>query len=368
MCAPQRNYVIKSWRSWTSKPSIFFRVKILLSRLDHLGDLMLMTPLIRALHKAGHEVDLLTLRTLCVLFEENPYLGKTFAVEDVVPSPSRNWWALGRWMGKWNYDVLLLPNPKPPQLLWSSLLSGVKMRLAMQAGMAGRLTGHRCLRMRESMMSGRHYSDLQLDFARALNIKTDGLKLDYFCRKEEIDEARTRISAAFPGFKGEPIIGIHPGSQGNTCNLPARVYGELVGLILARTNWRIIVTGSAAEKSLTDSWPRQILESPRVYPAMGAFNLRGLAATISQMNNYVIGSTGPLHLAAALGIQTTSPFCPLPPISAPVWGNILTGTCLGPKASCCQEWRKKTKTGHCDLRGEITAENLWQSLQAKTSR
>ena len=174
------------------------RVKILLIRLDHLGDLILMTPLIRALSKAGHEVDLATLRSLRCIFEENPYVHETFAIEDIVPSVAKNWWKLGQWIRKGNYDALILPNPKPPQLLWSSLISGVPTRLAMQAKIWGRITGHRCLRLRDAMFGGRHFSDIQLDFARSLQMKTDGLKLDYFCRPEEIAEAKVRIRAAFP--------------------------------------------------------------------------------------------------------------------------------------------------------------------------
>ena len=153
--------------------------------------------------------------------------------------------------------------------------------------------------------------------------------------------------------------------MGNTCNLPAPVYGEVAALILERTNWRVIVTGSAGEKTLTDSWPPAVLPSPRVYNAMGAFGLRMLAAMISQMSNYVIVGTGPLHLAAAVGIPTTSPFCALPPLSPSVWGNVLTGACAEPSSAGCREWRQ-THPGLCDFRGEVTAESLWQLLRLKT--
>lgn len=338
-------------------------VKILLIRLDHLGDLVLMTPLVRALAKAGHSVDILTLRWLGAVFENSPYIKGNFALEEIDPSFLKNDRALQCWLKSQKYDVLLLPNPKPRRLLWSSFRSGVPVRMAMQAGIWGRLTGHRCLTVHSSMMSGRHFSDLQLDFARALDVPTDGLRLDYFCREEEIAQAKKNLSSVFPDSGSEPLIGIHPGTQGNTCNLPPTVYGELAALILARTPWRIVLTGSAGEKKLLDSWPREVLQSPRVYNTMGALDLRSLAALISQMDRYVIGSTGPLHLAAALGIKTLSPFCPLPPIAASIWGNIATGVCAEPEAESCRQWRAGAPPHqHCNFRGEITVERLWTLL------
>ncbi|MDB4793477.1 glycosyltransferase family 9 protein [Methylacidiphilales bacterium] len=344
-------------------------MKILLIRLDHLGDLVLTTPLIRALAQAGHSVEVVTLRWLRVVLEGNPHISEAFALEDIAPAFPADWRLLRNWMKARAYDCILLPNSKPRELLWCSWGSGVRSRLALQGGILGRLSGHQCIRIGQSFMQGRHYSDIQLDLARALDIPCDGLKLDYFCRDDEINQAKKKIVEMFPGFDGEPIIGIHPGCQGNTCNLPSSVYGQLASLILARTNCRIIVTGSAKEKGLLDSWPKETVSSPRVYTSMGVFDLRSLAAIISQMSNYVIGSTGPLHLASALGIRTTSPFCSLPPITSSVWGNITgTGACIQPNPAGCHKWIAQAKPHqHCDFRGEIKVETLWNCLREEKS-
>lgn len=344
-------------------------MKILLIRLDHLGDLVLTTPLIRALAKAGHSVDVIVPRWLTVVLEGNPYIGKAVAIEDIVQAFPKEWKVLRDWMKARKYECILLPNPKPHQLLFSSMGSGARLRLAMEAKIWGRLTGHRCLRVRQAYEQGRHFSDIQLNLARALHIPTDGLKPDYFCHEDEIRQAKEKITTVFPEYRGEPIIGIHPGSMANTCNLPSSVYGELAAMILNRTDSRIIITGSAQEKKLLDSWPKEILSSPRVYNSMGVFDLRMLAAVISQMSNYVIGSTGPLHLASALGIRTTSPFCSLTPLTSSVWGNANgCGANIQPGKEGCLRWRTEAKAHqHCDFQGRLTAENLWLCLQQKKS-
>lgn len=340
-------------------------MKILLIRLDHLGDLVLTTPLVRALAKDGHEVDLIVPRWLIPILEGNPFVREAFAMEDSVPTFPPDWLSLSRWIKKKGYDCVILPNPRPHQLLWASFGSGVRKRLALHARWWGRLTFHRCLRIREPFMQGRHISDILLDFARALHIPPDGLKTDYFCHENEILKAKEKLKLIFPDSSGEPIIGVHPGCAGNTCNLPSSVYGDIATLILERTNYRIIVTGSFSERKLLESWPQNTLNSPRLHVGMGEFDLRSLAAIISQFSNYVIVGTGPLHLAGAIGIRTSSPFCGLPPLSFQNWGNMNgKGKCVHPKPERCQAWISGGNSyGACHFRGEITAENFLPLLQ-----
>jgi ADP-heptose:LPS heptosyltransferase len=341
-------------------------VKILLIRLDHLGDILLTTPLVRALARAGHAVDFLVPRAFQPVLEGNPHLHESFALEEIAPEFPARWRPLRDWMRARAYETVLLPNPRPRVLLRCSLGSGAARRLAMQAGIWGRLTLHRCLRVRDSMERGRHFSDLQLDFARALEVEPDGLKPDYFCREDEIETARRRRADRFPGRGEASVVGLHPGCAENTCVLPAKIYGELATLILARTDWRIVLTGIAGERSLLASWPREVIESPRVDNTLGALSLRELAATLSLLNAYVVPSTGPLHLASALGVPTVSPFCRLPPIGAANWGNVGgPATCVEPAAAACERWRAAHPgVPHCDFRAEITAEQLWQALAA----
>jgi ADP-heptose:LPS heptosyltransferase len=344
-------------------------VKILIIRLDHLGDLVLMTPLVRALAKAGHEVEFIAPRWLNVIFEGNPHLASTFAIEDLAPDFPRDWRRLSAWIRPRKYDCLLLPNSWPRQLLWCSFFSGVRQRFAMQAGVMGRITLHRCLRLGPGFMQGRHFVDIQLDFARALGVPTDGLKPDYFCRPEEILQAEAALAAWFPDLDGRPVIGIHPGCAGNTCNLPPRVYGEIAALILERSEARIVITGSAKERELLAEWAESILSSPRVRDSMGSLDVRSLAAVISRMTNYIIGSTGPLHLASAIGVRTTSPFCAVPPLTSSIWGNATGhGACVQPNPEGCRRYMAQAaRYHHCDFRGEVRAEHIWEALSQEKS-
>ena len=161
-----------------------------------------MTPLVRALAKAGHAVDLVTPRAFSVLFEENPHLRAQFSIEEIAPGFPASWQRLSGWIKAQKYEALLLPSPKPRPLLWSSFFSGVPRRLALQAGVWGRLTGHQCLSVRRAFMSGRHYSDIQLDLARALERADRRAQARLFFSPGGKRGRPSKDSPPFPGLEG----------------------------------------------------------------------------------------------------------------------------------------------------------------------
>ncbi len=332
---------------------------MLIVRLDHLGDVLLTTPLIRAAVKAGHEVHVLVRENCSAPFAAGNAV-TTHLIEHVSPAFPRAWWRLGAWMRRQKFEMILLPYAKPPQLLLASALSGARRRIAMWGGLLGRLTLHQCLR--SGMQSGaRHFSEIPLDCARAAGFPTDGLKPDFFLTGAEIDRARAEMAARFPGLR---LVGIHPGCAGNTCNLPAATFGRLAAMLLEHPGIALVGTGIPSERSLFEAWPPAVLEHPRFYNACGAWNLRQLAAHVAIYATMVVPSTGPLHIAAAFSIPTVSAFCCYPPLSAAVWGNLTPGTIVvSPPAAFCESRRAVPGAAPtCDFQGQVGAEDLYRAV------
>lgn len=327
--------------------------RIAVLRRDHLGDVVLTTPLVRALARAGHTVEMIVPATIVPILKNNQHLAAVLSLETLSPDFPANWLGLARQLRARHYDAILLPHARPTSLLLAALASGVPRRLAMWAGLPGRLLGHTCLRS-GLPAKPRPFSRIMLDFAMALGIPDDGLRPDVFLTNEEITTATHRLGQELPGCR--TVIGIHPGCAGNTCNLPPATYAALAGQLLARPDLGLILTGSPGESSLLNSWPAEVLNSPRVWNSIGKLSLRELAAVIDRLDLYVVPSTGPLHLASARGITTLTPFCPRSPLSAEIWGN-RGGTALveSPVESVCAA---RVAAGHCNFRGEITSSCL----------
>jgi len=327
-------------------------MRVLIVRLDHLGDVLLTTPLIRAAARAGHEVHVLVREGCAAPFAGNPDVA-THVIERVAPDFPRRWWNLGSWMRRHRFQMILLPYARPWQLLLASAMSGAKRRIAMWAGVPGRLTFHQCLR--SGMRSGgRHFSEIPLDCAAAAGFPADGLKPDFSLTAGEIAEARADFEARFPGLA---IVGVHPGCAGNTCNPGPEVYGRVAALLLEHRGLAVVATGIPAERRLFAKWPREVLEHPRFYNACGEWNLRQLAAHMAGYATMVVPSTGPLHIAAALAIPTVTPFCHYPPVAAAVWGNLTPGSIeLSPPAEYCARRRAEPGSPNCDFQGQLTPE------------
>jgi ADP-heptose:LPS heptosyltransferase len=288
------------------------------------------------------------------LFTDNPNV-TLHLLETVSPGFPKGWWRLGGWMRRGGFDMVLLPYAKPPQLLLASAISGARRRIAMWGGILGRLTLHQCLRsgMREGV---RHFSMIPLDCAVEAGFPTDGLRPDFYLTGAEIEQARAEMQERFPGLK---VVGIHPGCAGNTCNLPATIYGKVAALLLDHPGIAVIGTGISSERKLFETWPGSVLNHPRFYNACGEWNLRQLAAHVANYTTMVVPSTGPLHIAAAFAIPTVTAFCRYPPVSATVWGNLTSGTIvLSPPAEFCAQRRSAPGSPHCDFDGQVRVEQL----------
>ena len=277
--------------------------------------------------------------------------------------PSRRWrpifraggGAWSRWLRSQNYDLIILAYAKEKRLCFASAFSGTRRRIAMWGGIWGRLTFHHCLRS-EILTDPRPFSQILLRCAEAVGAPGQGLIPDFFLRESEQSEARASISAAVAGRR---LIGIHPGSAGNACNLPSKVYGELAAKILRETDCALILTGMPNEAKLFEAWPTEVLNSERVWNAVGQLNIRQLAAVVAEMAVYVCPSTGPLHVASAVGIRTVSPFCPKVPLNAVIWGNVGAPSQVVEPATCPRRSGKETC---CDFHGQISANLLFSHL------
>ncbi len=111
---------------------------------------------------------------------------------------------------------------------------------------------------------------------------------------------------------------IHPKSKGSAREWPLDNYYRLV-LSLPIESYRIFVTGLQAEGDLIRKEKPELLDHPNVTDLTGKLNLDELTSFIGQADGLLACSTGVLHLAAALGIYTLGLYSPMKPIHPGRW-------------------------------------------------
>lgn len=134
----------------------------------------------------------------------------------------------------------------------------------------------------------------------------------------------------------DDYVVVHPGADAPARTWPAEHAAELVEM-LSSTGLRVVVTGSEDERELTAR-----VAGSRGIDAGGATDLRGLVDLLAGARAVVVGNTGPAHLAAAVRTPVVSLFAPV--VSARSWaprGSRVTvlgdqsAPCAGSRARIC---------------------------------
>ena len=113
-----------------------------------------------------------------------------------------------------------------------------------------------------------------------------------------------------------PNVIIHPGSGGSAIDLPVSHFKEVVEQLAHELDINIFLTGSLHEKNICDS----IMNKKNTYNLAGMFDLKELSALISQSQLMLANSTGPIHIAAALGINVIGFYPKIASCSVTRWG------------------------------------------------
>lgn len=124
------------------------------------------------------------------------------------------------------------------------------------------------------------------------------------------DQLRVRPlpdTTSFTGAGGYVVM--HPGASAPARMWPLDEYVRAAQMLL-ELGHRVIVTGSADEGSLT----RRVSErAPGVIDLAGSCTLAELGSVLAGASVVVVGNTGPAHLAAAVGTPVVSLFSPVVP-------------------------------------------------------
>jgi heptosyltransferase-2 len=108
-------------------------------------------------------------------------------------------------------------------------------------------------------------------------------------------------------LEGESWIGLNPGAAFGTAKRwrPARF--AAAGDRLARqTGARVAILGGASERALGEAIASEMQERPKVL--CGETSLTDLAGVLARLRLLVTNDSGPMHLAAALGVPSVAVF------------------------------------------------------------
>lgn len=288
------------------------KLRILVSRIDRIGDVVLSTPIPREIKKAKPEslVAVLVRKYTRDIYLNNPHVDEIILFDGEDETNPKSFWNLVGEIRKrkFTHAFMLLPNER---LNWILFFSGIPNRIGV---------GHKLYQFlsfskyvdRRKYIPLRHEADFCLDMVRKIGIEPKSMEPEIFLSTEEIkkrDEIRKKLSP-----NKEILVGINTTSGKSSPNLSIEEYGKLIVRLSEEKNIRVFVT---------DNNPPTELQNINniFYPNIG-LTLRESIINFSALDILVSASTGPMHICAALEVPTISMFCPLPACSPTLWGPL----------------------------------------------
>ena len=287
-----------------------------------MGDVVLSTPIYHTLKQSFPDsfIGALVSSYTSPLLKGNPYIDVILTDERELNDKGNNFWQKVGEIRSHDFDTALLLMPTK-RLAYMLFLAGIPYRVGVGHILYEVITlMHGVSRKKYNPL--RHESDYMLDLVRKIvrenvpdNIWT---KPEIFLADEEREAAREFLVRK--GFAiDRPIIAVHPGSGHSSPNWEPPRYLHLAQK-LAGEGIQILVTGDGREKDLERNFLSD--KSENIRTSFGELSLREFIALISQMNLLISSSTGPMHIASAVGTPTVSMFCPLSACSPKLWGPI----------------------------------------------
>ncbi len=267
----------------------FLLKKILIIRFSSIGDIVLTTPVIRAVkNQLGCTIHMLTKSAFAAIVKNNPNVDKVYSFKSSVREVIQELKA-----EKYDHIIDLQKNIRSIRTRrFLGVPSSSFPKLNIEKWMLVNLKVNR--------MPDLHIVDRYFEAAEPLGIKSDGEGLDYFI--PEADQVKPeKIN---PMLKNG-YLGIVIGGKHNTKILPA----EKVADIINGLDYPVVLLGGEEDRERGDRIT-EISHHDKMFNACGKFNLNQSASLVNQAKVIISNDTGLMHIAAAFRKPVIS-----------IWGN-----------------------------------------------
>ena len=313
-------------------PKSFTPESILVVKLDHLGDVLLATPVLSNLRRAypNTELHALTGAWSRVVLEKHPDVSKVIEYNSPAfcrtgqPTSLKQTFRLYRALRRQKYD-LIVELRGDWRIIWFAFLRLTPKRLDRASLQVANKLGF-------VRFTGTHETTRNLDVLKQAGIPIP-VQTTTFSVTTEDEKWAADFLATHKIDREHPLIAIHPGSPIQLKRwLPER-YAELADWLIAQKGAQILFVGVKDEiQIITDIQARMRGESINV---AGETTLTQLASILHKCNVFIGNDSGPMHLAAAVGIHTIGLYGPGDP------------TRFGPVGAKCQTIRQKLDCPPC---------------------
>ena len=307
--------------------------RILIVRTDRIGDVVLSTPVIEALRTAypGSFVAIMVSPAAREIVEGNPYLNEVIVFDKSKFKGFPGAFKFARLLREKKFDTALVlhPTKRAHILIW---LAGIPRRVGLNKKYGFLLTD----RLPHVKQFGeKHEVEYNLDILRVAGVNAG--KNGLFVPVRDSDKLRVRRLLKENGFSDkDEFVVLHPGASCPSKRWSGEGFGLVGDEVSRRFNKKIVIVAGPDDIEFG--------HKARESMSLGALDLSGdisvgeLAALLQKARLLISNDSGPVHIAAALGVPVVAVFGRNQPgLSFKRWGPLGKNDIIIHKEAGCVE-------------------------------
>jgi len=278
--------------------------QILAIRTDRLGEFLLTIPAVRLLKESypSSKITLIVNPLWESIAGKIPWIDRVISYQEKAGNSLVEAWRLVRLIrkaGYGDYDVAIAFHPKKSFHLASALL-GIPVRVGYTRKWGVLLT-HSIAD--KKFLGDKHEVEYNVGLIRQLPGIEVPPTLRLFYPVSDHDRQSVADGLAKQGVRpDEPLVAIHPMTSDPRPWLSPKKFQSVANEIYRRRQWRTVWVGSSEETKEIDPLVTQ-LGQPHLN-LVGELNLGELGALLERCKLLVSMDSGPVHIAAAVGVPT----------------------------------------------------------------
>ncbi|MCX5696411.1 MAG: glycosyltransferase family 9 protein [Candidatus Omnitrophica bacterium] len=288
--------------------------KIIAVRNDRFGEFLLNIPVFRALKDRYPQAELVVVVNPYVkqLAERVPFIDRTFCWENKKHSL---WEKIDfiRSLKKEKADIVLILNPSR-EFNFISFFAGIPIR----AGYDRKNSFFLNRKMADTKEQGlKHETDYNLDLLKVIGINETAADFRGTLRIEDEDFPKDRMG--FLGLEDKQFIVLHPWASNPRKEWGFLNFRRLAERLVMEPKYKLVLVGVKEDIKRSEQLSRDL----SLIDLTGRTTLLELAGLLKRSRLLVTNDSGPMHLAAVMGVPTVALFRKFPQaISARRWGPV----------------------------------------------
>lgn len=280
--------------------------RILIIRTDRIGDVLLSTPVIKALRNKFPQayISMIVAPHAKDIVEGNPYLDEVIIYDK--DGKHRSWWRTFKFASRLNkkkFDLAMILHPTNRVHLLT-YLAAIPQRIGYNRKLGFLLT-HQQKHLKQEGL--KHEAEYNLDLLSEIGVTGDAHDL-FMPIKQDSEQYVQELFRKEGISPTDKILAINPGASCPSKIWPTERFAQVVEKLASIYNLKIIILSGSKETYLANKIVLYYGIKGKIINLAGKTSISQMASILKRCTLFISNDSGPVHIASALGTPVISIF------------------------------------------------------------